>query len=108
MAGFFDLMREFLAVNSPALLEVWGHSWELEGPGPRWADTERFFGMVAHRPDVCSLTHRELADYLNAFRRLRFSAAGNAVTNPSAVDVFIRAHGKVRRIAGGRTTILRR
>jgi peptidoglycan/xylan/chitin deacetylase (PgdA/CDA1 family) len=106
LAGFFQIVRAFLTTDSLALLDVWGHSWENDGAGDRWAETERFFRLVAGRPDICSITHIKLVDYLRAFRDLRFSVTGNSVANLSATEVFLRVNGKVVRVPGGSTTVL--
>ena len=106
VAGFFQLVDAFLATDSLALLAVWGHSWENDGAGDRWAETERFYRMVA-RPDVWSITFIGLVDYLHAFRALRFAGAGNTVTNPGTTDVFLRVDGRVLRVPSGSTTNLR-
>jgi hypothetical protein len=86
---------------------VWGHSWENNGAGDRWAETERLFRMVSGRPDVCSITFIGLVDYLHAFRDLRFSVDGNIVTNPSATEVVLRVDGRIVPVPGGATTLLR-
>jgi peptidoglycan/xylan/chitin deacetylase (PgdA/CDA1 family) len=104
--GFFQLVRRFLATDSLALLEVWGHSWENDGAGDRWAETERFFGMVARRPDVWSVTQIGLVDYVEAYRGLRCSVSGGVAVNPSATDVYVRVAGRVVRIPAGSTTTL--
>lgn len=106
LAGFFQIVRAFLTTDSLALLDVWGHSWENDGAGDRWAETERFFRMVAGRHDIWSTTHITLVDYIHAFRDLRYSVAGDIVTNLSATEVFLRVDGKVVRVPGGSTTVL--
>jgi peptidoglycan-N-acetylglucosamine deacetylase len=108
MAGFFRLVDGFLRSDTLAVMVVWGHSWEYDGPGDRWAETERFFRRVAGRSDVSSMTFIGLVDYLHAFRDLRFSADGISVTNPSATDVDLRVGGRVVRVAAGSTTALPR
>jgi peptidoglycan-N-acetylglucosamine deacetylase len=107
LAAFFKLVDDFLKTDNPAaLLEVWGHSWENNGVPARWDYTEQFFRKVSNRPDVLSITHIELMDYIVAFRNLKFSVTGDMVVNPSALDVYVRANGKTVRIAGGSTTAL--
>jgi peptidoglycan/xylan/chitin deacetylase (PgdA/CDA1 family) len=107
LAVFFTLVDDFLKSDNPAaLLEVWGHSWENNGVPARWDYTEKFFRRVSKRPDVLSITHIELMDYIVAYRNLKFSVAGDLVVNPSALDVFVRANGKTVRLAGGSTTVL--
>lgn len=107
LAAFFTLVDDFLkSDNSAALLEVWGHSWENNGVPARWDYTEQFFHSVSNRPDVLSVTHIELMDYITAYRNLKFSVAGDQVVNPSALDVYVRANGKTVRLAGGSTTAL--
>ncbi|MBK7705021.1 MAG: polysaccharide deacetylase family protein [Acidobacteria bacterium] len=104
---FYGVIARFLKADTPALLDVWGHSWENNGEGDRWTEQEKFFKMVANNPDICYTTHIGLVDYVNAFRNLRLSVEKKIVTNLSSVDVFVRAGGKTHKIAAGSTIILK-
>jgi peptidoglycan/xylan/chitin deacetylase (PgdA/CDA1 family) len=84
---FLKLTDDFLKSENPALFYVWGHSWEYTN---KWDKVEDFFKSVSNREDISYLTHIELIDYLNAFRRLKISADKSSFLNLSAVDIFIK------------------
>jgi peptidoglycan/xylan/chitin deacetylase (PgdA/CDA1 family) len=95
LAQFYQLTTDFLKANSLALFYVWGHSWEYEGPGNKWAEVEKFFKIVSKNPDICYTTQIGLVDYLNAFKNLKFSVDKSMVTNLSSINVFVKINGKV-------------
>ena len=103
LAQFYKLTSDFLNANSLALFYVWGHSWEYEGPGNKWAEVENFFKMVSKNPDVCYTTQIGLTDYINAFKNLKFSVDKTMVTNLSSLDVFGKINGKVFTVEAGCT-----
>ncbi|MBL7846726.1 MAG: polysaccharide deacetylase family protein [Cyclobacteriaceae bacterium] len=105
LAGFYGLVNRFIKEENVSLLYVWGHSWEI-GSEEKWADTEKFYKMVAGNPEIVSLTHIDLVDYIQAYRNLKFSVDHKTVINLSARDVFIRQDNKVFKIAAGTKTIL--
>jgi len=98
----------FLALDPPphyanlALLYVWGHSYEFDNDG-NWNEIEEFCATFAGRSDIWYATNIEIADYLEALRRLEFSVGGTLVRNPSAGSVWITANGEAVEIAGGET-----
>jgi len=103
LAQFYQLTTDFLKANSLALFYVWGHSWEYEGPGNKWAEVENFFKMVSTNPEVCYTTQIGLVDYINAFKNLKFSVDKTMVTNLSSINVFVKMNGKVFTIEAGCT-----
>jgi peptidoglycan/xylan/chitin deacetylase (PgdA/CDA1 family) len=103
LAQFYQLTTDFLKANSLALFYVWGHSWEYEGPGNKWAEVENFFKMVSKNPDLCYTTQIGLVDYINAFKNLRYSVDKTMATNLSSLDVFVKINGKVFTIEAGST-----
>ena len=100
---FYQLTNDFLNANSLALYYVWGHSWEYDGPGNKWAEVEKFFKMVANNPDLYYTTQIGLLDYIKAFNNLTFSADKTMVTNQSSTNVFVTMNGKVITIEAGST-----
>ena len=106
LAQFYQLTTDFLKANSLALYYVWGHSWEYDGPGNKWAEVEKFFKMISNNPDICYTTQIALVDYINAFKNLKFSVDKTMVTNLGSIDVFVKMNGKVYTIEGGRTKML--
>lgn len=100
---FYQLTTDFLKTNSLALFYTWGHSWEYEGPGNKWAEVEKFFKMISQNPEIHYTTQLDLVDYLNAFKTLKYSVDKTMVTNLSSIDVFIKISGKVFTVQAGST-----
>ena len=103
LGQFNQLTNDFLKANSLALFYVWGHSWEYDGPGNKWAEVEKFFKMVSKNPDIYYTTQIALVDYINAFINLRFSVDKTMITNLSSINVFVKMNGKVLTIEAGST-----
>jgi peptidoglycan-N-acetylglucosamine deacetylase len=85
------------------LLHLYGHSFEFAEA----ARLEKFTGtcsvLAAAKDLVWFATNAEVYDYCEAMSRLRFSADGWLVENPSAMDVWIRVEGAPLCIPGGGT-----
>lgn len=103
LAQFYQLTTDFLQANTLALYYVWGHSWEYEGPGDKWAEVENFFKAISKNPDIYYTTQIGLVDYINAFKNLKFSVDKTMATNLSSLDVFVKINGKVFTIEAGST-----
>lgn len=87
-----ELAQEFVDGFSfgPMLFYVWGHAYEFDGDG-NWEVIERLAEFVSgHGDRVWFAANGEIIDYVNAYRRLEYSADGLTIYNPSAVDVTIR------------------
>lgn len=88
-----DLMKkgeEFL--NLPnykelPLMYVWGHSFEFAGNN-NWNVIEEFAEMMQDRDEIWYATNGEIYDYIQAIRRLEFSADSKMVKNPSTITVW--------------------
>lgn len=97
----FELVDEFLNTEDrnyfwskkPRLFYLWGHSYEFPRDN-NWDRIEKFGQIMAERDDVWHATNMEIYKYVEAFKRLVFSADGTRVENPSAIDVYIRASEK--------------
>jgi len=87
------------------LFYVWGHSYEFDNDN-NWDLIEEFCKMVGNHPDIWYATNIEIVDYINAFRNLKFSAKGDFVFNPSAIDVWISVDDKIVKVDGGKITRL--
>jgi len=49
---------------------------------------------MAERNDVWHATNMEVYKYVEAFKRLVFSADGKRIENPSAIDVYLNVMDK--------------
>ena len=91
-----SLTEQFLSdvmyfnMDSPSkLFYVWGHSYEFD-QDDNWDVMEEFLQKVSGHGDVWYATNGEIYRYVEAFRRLVFTADGRYVYNPSAIPVCIR------------------
>ncbi len=70
------------------LMYVWGHSYEFTNDD-NWEVMEEFCAMMGGKDDIWYATNIEIVDYLDAAKRLEFTAALDKVYNPSAIDVWV-------------------
>lgn len=95
----FELVDEFLNgsdgkfswyfwAKKPRLFYLYGHSFEFPRDN-NWDRIEEFGRIMSERNDVWHATNMEIYKYVEAFKRLVFSADGNIIENPSAIDVYI-------------------
>lgn len=91
----FELADEFLSDKiyfsfyTPAkLFYVWGHSYEFD-QNDNWDHIEKFIRKIAGRDDVWYATNGEIREYVEAYKRLIYSADGNFAYNPSAIPVYL-------------------
>ena len=49
---------------------------------------------MGSREDVWHATNMQVYDYVDAFKRLRFSSAFTYVENPSVIDVYMTVNDK--------------
>lgn len=103
MALFNKTIDSFLQTKELALLDIWGHSWEMGTDRNKWEATEKFFKILANNQSIYYTTQINLVDYINAFRNLKFSVNKNWVTNPNAITIFIKVNGKTVNIPSGAT-----
>ncbi len=103
LALFYTTINQFLAADTLALLDVWGHSWENDGEGNRWLEMEKFCKLVAHNPFIFYSTQIDLVNYINAYKSLQYSINKRIITNNSSMDIFIKRGHKSFTIKAGET-----
>ena len=84
------------------LFYVWGHSYEFDDCD-NWQVIEALAQYIANRDDIWYATNGEIFEYLQACKRLEFSADGSMVKNPTAVDIYIDYLYKQRIVPAGKT-----
>lgn len=100
---FYRVINDFICTKQIALLDVWGHSWEMANNQSKWDETEKFFKLLANNPAIYYTTQIGLVDYINAFRGLKFSVEKNMVYNQSSLTIFFKLHSKVYSVLPGKT-----
>ncbi|WP_309121170.1 polysaccharide deacetylase family protein [Paenibacillus sp.] len=83
------------------LFYIWGHSYEFENDD-NWDIVDRLGERLGGRDDVWYATNADIAAYLQAIERLRFSADCRIVHNPSAIPVWVSAEEEPLMIPAGR------
>lgn len=86
-----DYAKEFVEFKKKQylrLMYVWGHSYEFTEQN-NWEIAEKFLPYIGGHEDIWYATNIEIIDYLEAAKRLIFSADYSFVYNPSAISVWI-------------------
>lgn len=102
---FADLEKLFAKFMDPhrndmKLFYIWGHSYEFDSRG-RWDHMENFLKLSSGREEIWYATNIEIKSYIDALKRLVFTADLSAVENPSACDLWFSANGKPVCVRGG-------
>ncbi|MEO0038805.1 MAG: hypothetical protein RIQ59_2016 [Bacteroidota bacterium] len=103
MALFYQTIESFLKSKELAVLDIWGHSWEMGTDEIKWNETEKFFKMLACNSSIYYAKQIDLVDYINAYKNLKFSALKNKVTNLSSLPIYIKVADKKYVIPAGTT-----
>lgn len=106
LTHFYQIINNFNATKELALLDIWGHSWEMGDNEEKWNETEKFFKLLANNPDIHYTTQIGLVDYINAFHNLKFSVEKNIVVNQSSLTIFFKKNGNPYSISPGKTLVL--
>lgn len=101
MDQFNQIIDNFIQTKELALLDIWGHSWEMGTDQNKWNETEKFFKKLANNTTIYYTKQIDLVDYINAFRNLKFSVVKNKVYNMSSITVFIKCNNIAYKIPGG-------
>lgn len=98
-----ELAQNFADLNKKQylyMMYVWGHSYEFDLDN-NWSLIEGFCEFIGNRDDIWYATNIQIVDYMKALDNLKFSAAGDFVYNPSAINVWISVNGRIYEIGGG-------
>jgi peptidoglycan/xylan/chitin deacetylase (PgdA/CDA1 family) len=103
MTLFYQTIESFLKSNELAVLDIWGHSWEMGSDQKKWNETEKFFKMLAGNSTIYYAKQIDLVDYINAYKNLKFSILKDKVTNLSSLTIYLKANNKKYAIPSGKT-----
>lgn len=104
----FELLDGFLRkekVRPLSLFYIYGHSYSFNDDN-NWDLMERICERAGNDPDTWYATNIEIYDYLTALWQLRFTAARDAVYNPTCLDLWIEVDRKPVMIPAGKLTRL--
>ncbi|MFY7739310.1 MAG: polysaccharide deacetylase family protein [Flavobacterium sp.] len=103
---FYKTINNFLQTKELAVIDIWGHSWEMGTDQKKWEETEKFFKILANNQEIYYTKQIDFVDYVNAFRNLKFSVNKDNVTNTSALTIYIKINSKIFTIPSGATISL--
>ena len=101
LEAFYKVIADFLATKQLAVLDIWGHSWEMGLDQNKWDETEKFFTLLANNPTIHYTKQIDLVDYINAFRNLKFSVDKSSVTNTSSLNICIKINDTIYTVQAG-------
>ncbi len=97
--------KTYQARRYPRLLYIWGHSYEFDNHN-NWGHMEEICKKLADNEEIWYATNIEIYDYVEAFRRLQYSADGYRVYNPTLFTLWLDIHGALHSIKPGETVCL--
>lgn len=104
---FYKVIADFLATNKLAVMDIWGHSWEMGLDEKKWDETEKFFSLLANQSSIYYTKQIDLVNYINAYRNLKFSFDKKIVTNMSSFEIYFKVGNKIESILPGKTIYLK-
>lgn len=90
------------AARYPRLLYIWGHSYEFERKG-NWEHIESICQKLSNNDDIWYATNIEIYDYVDAYKRLIYSADNSKVYNPTLFTLWFDIDKTLYRIGPGET-----
>ena len=70
---------------------IWGHSYEFEN---KFEVLEDICEKLGKKNDVWYATNGEIYNYVNQYKKLKFSANGNIIYNPTSTDLYFFTNNK--------------
>lgn len=95
----------YRARREPRLLYIWGHSYEFDRD-ENWEMFEAVCDKLAGHDEIWYATNIEIYDYVTAYRSLIYSANGRRIYNPTLLEVWFDADGKLYSIKPGETLVI--
>lgn len=90
------------AKRTPKLLYIWGHAYEFDR-NDNWDRIEEICAKLSGAPDVWFATNIEIYEYIEAYKRLVYSADGFKIYNPTLLTIHIDVDGIPFSIEPGHT-----
>lgn len=99
-------LAEFNKKQYLKLMYVWGHSYEFDRDN-NWNVIEEFCDYIGNREDIWYATNIEIVDYMEAAKRLQYTADHSLVYNPSIISVWLTIDGdRIVEVPGGASVSL--
>ncbi|MBP3627416.1 MAG: polysaccharide deacetylase family protein [Clostridia bacterium] len=84
------------------LFYLWGHTYEFRRDN-NWDVIVKFFEKVAGNDNVWYATNIEVYNYIEAYRKLVYSADADMIYNPTDIDIWVRYNEEKICVPAGKT-----
>ena len=81
---------------------IWGHSYEFNN-NDNWELIEEICQKLANNDEIWYATNIEIYDYVEAYKRLIYSADGHKIYNPTLYEIWLDVDGKLHSVKSGET-----
>lgn len=101
-AELMELLEKFCKENAqgPELFYLWGHSYEFSQKD-NWQSIEDFMEYAsAYKDQIWFAANIEIADYIDAFKKLMRSTDGRIIYNPTGMTLWFEMNGEIHCIHG--------
>ena len=111
MAYIDEFLQLDISHNSPSvrpvcrLLYIWGHSYEFDR-NDNWDHMESICQKLAFHDDIWYATNIEICDYVQAYKKLLFSADERMVYNPTCTKIWLDIDYQSFCVEPGQTVVL--
>ena len=90
------------ARKAPRLMYIWGHSSEFDR-NDNWDHIEEICKRLAFHDEIWYATNIEICDYVEAYKRLQYSADGHMIYNPTLYTIWLNVDGENYQVKSGET-----
>ena len=87
------------------LLYIWGHSYEFDTHN-NWEHIEEICRKLAGHEEIWYATNMEICEYVESYKRLRYSADGKWVCNPTLLTIWLDVDARLFAIEPGQTVTI--
>jgi peptidoglycan/xylan/chitin deacetylase (PgdA/CDA1 family) len=94
--------KAYHAKRVSRLFYIWGHSFEFDNKD-NWEHMERICERLAHNDAIWYATNIEICDYVQAYKRLQYSANGRRIYNPTLYTIWLDIDKKLYSVKPGET-----
>lgn len=97
--------KVYHARRASRLLYIWGHSYEFSMHN-NWELIEQICERLSGREDIWYATNIEIYDYVEAYKRLVYSADGTRIYNPTLYTIWLDVDKKLYSVGSGETLVI--
>jgi len=84
------------------LMYIWGHSYEFDRDN-NWELIEEICSKLSFNDEIWYATNIEICDYVEAYKRLRYSADGHMIQNPTLQTIWLDVDRDLVLVKSGET-----